>query len=142
MELKALADISERFIEHYEQFEVLVGDMCEDADASLWTEDMRFWFNHAVDKLVETKLETALNTKSDDGRYDGKAYGQKVEVKRNPKFYFTYLLNFLILFFANIIFFTNYANLSQLSLTQLFSGTQGVSLTLRIFERCLEKTKR
>jgi hypothetical protein len=74
VELKALADISERFIEHYEQFEVLVGDMCEDADASLWTEDMRFWFNHAVDKLVETKLETALNTKSDDGRYDGKAY--------------------------------------------------------------------
>ena len=74
MELKALADISERFIEHYEQFEVLVGDMCKDADASLWTEDMRFWFNHSLEKLVGTKLETVLNTKSDDGRYDGKAY--------------------------------------------------------------------
>ena len=85
MELKALADISERFIEHYEQFEVLVGDMCKDADASLWTEDMRFWFNHSLEKLAGTKLETVLNTKSDDGRYDGKAYDRIKRELRSSK---------------------------------------------------------
>jgi hypothetical protein len=74
MELKALADISERFIDHYEMFEFLVYSDYKGMDASLWTTDMRFWFNFHLDKLAETKLETALSTKSDDGQYDGMAY--------------------------------------------------------------------
>ena len=74
MKLKALADISERFIDHYELFEFLVYGDYRSIDAALWTTDMRFWFNFHLDKLAETKLEAVLNTKSDDGQYDGKAY--------------------------------------------------------------------
>lgn len=85
MKLKALADISERFIDHYELFEFLVYGDYRSINASLWTTDMRFWFNFHLDKLAETKLEAVLNTKSDDGQYDGKAYDRIKRELRSAK---------------------------------------------------------
>ena len=40
---------------------------------------------YLLEKLVGTKLETVLNTKSDDGRYDGKAYDRIKRELRSSK---------------------------------------------------------
>ena len=60
MDLNVLANLSERYIDHYEQLEVLFFGDYKNLEGSLWTEDMRFWFNLYLEKLVKTKLETAI----------------------------------------------------------------------------------
>lgn len=74
MDLNVLANHSERYIDHYEQLEALFYGDYKNLEGSLWTEDMRFWFNLNLKKLIKTKLEIAISTKSDDVKYDGKAY--------------------------------------------------------------------
>ncbi|MGB1158024.1 MAG: hypothetical protein ACPG3V_01340 [Porticoccaceae bacterium] len=76
MGLNVLANLSERYIDHYEQFEVLFYGDYKNLEGSLWIEDMRFWFKLYLEKLVKTKLEIAISTK-----YDGKAYER---IKREP----------------------------------------------------------
>ena len=73
MELREIADITERFIKLYEQFEVNLDGMCKDMDASFWTEDMRLLLDRSLGNMAETKFEAFVTTKSDDTGYDGKA---------------------------------------------------------------------
>jgi hypothetical protein len=89
MELREIADITEKFINLYGQFEVNLDGMCKKMDASLWTEDMRFLLDRSLGTMAGTEFEAYITAKSDDTGYDGKAcdhikrmlYSRKISVK-------------------------------------------------------------